>query len=213
LMQAIAGEPEAARHCGTEKVMAIPGEIGNFHAQRSPARRSPGRQARRAEPASSPDPYSHAVVGLPALAVKGCAQGGVAMVTASGVSDSRSAGRGGGAGPDGTVSGPSCPSPPGQARVAVEEEEDGGSDRETGNNDHPKRHDLAEHAADHEGGEEGDRDGVGSHGRRPIGRGGLRVRRGIGRHHRSWEAMQLRRVRVAAADRVQPGYAVSRRRV
>jgi hypothetical protein len=36
-----------------------------------------------------------------------------------------------------TVSGPPCPSTPGQARVAVDEDEHGGSDRETGNNDHP----------------------------------------------------------------------------
>jgi hypothetical protein len=38
---------------------------------------------------------------------------------------------------DGTVSGPPCPATPGQARVAVDEDEHGGSDRETDNNDHP----------------------------------------------------------------------------
>jgi hypothetical protein len=38
---------------------------------------------------------------------------------------------------DGTVSGPPCPAAPGQARVAVDEDEHGGSDRETDNNDHP----------------------------------------------------------------------------
>ena len=38
---------------------------------------------------------------------------------------------------DGTVSGPPCPSTPGQARVAVDEDEHGGPDRETDNNDHP----------------------------------------------------------------------------
>jgi hypothetical protein len=43
---------------------------------------------------------------------------------------------------DETVSGASCPSAPGQARIAVDEHEHGGSDRETDNNDHPKRHDL-----------------------------------------------------------------------
>src|ERR1035441_11066396 len=31
---------------------------------------------------------------------------------------------------------------------------------------------------------------MGSHGRRRTGRGRLRVRRGIGRHHRSWEAVE-----------------------
>jgi hypothetical protein len=35
------------------------------------------------------------------------------------------------------VSGPSCPSTPGQTRVAVDEDEHGGPDRETDNNDHP----------------------------------------------------------------------------
>jgi hypothetical protein len=38
---------------------------------------------------------------------------------------------------DGTVSGPPRPATPGQARVAVDEDEHGGPDRETGNNDHP----------------------------------------------------------------------------
>jgi hypothetical protein len=35
------------------------------------------------------------------------------------------------------VSGPSCPSTPGRTRVAVDEDEHGGPDRETDNNDHP----------------------------------------------------------------------------
>jgi len=103
-----------------------------------------------------------------------------------------------------------CPSTPGQARVAVDEDEHGGSDRETGNNDHPKRHGPTEHAADHECGEEGDSDGVGSHGRRAIGRRRLRVWRGIGRHGRSWEAVGFGRVQiVAAADHLPPGYAAA----
>jgi hypothetical protein len=38
---------------------------------------------------------------------------------------------------DGTVSGPPRPAAPGQARVAVDEDEHGGPGRETGNNDHP----------------------------------------------------------------------------
>jgi hypothetical protein len=38
---------------------------------------------------------------------------------------------------DATVSGPPCPSAPGQARVAVDEDEHGGPDRETDHNDHP----------------------------------------------------------------------------
>jgi hypothetical protein len=40
---------------------------------------------------------------------------------------------------DATVLGPPppCPSTPGQARVAVDEDEHGGPDRETDNNDHP----------------------------------------------------------------------------
>jgi len=47
--------------------------------------------------------------------------------------------------------------------------------------------------------------------RRPAGRGGPRARRGIDRHHGSWEAVQFGRVRVAAAAGcLQPGYAVAR---
>ena len=56
---------------------------------------------------------------------------------------------------------------PGQARVAVHEDEDGGPDRKTDHSDQPQRHGLGQDAADHEGGEQGDRDRVGSHGHRP----------------------------------------------
>ena len=64
---------------------------------------------------------------------------------------------------------------PGQALVAVHEDEDGGPDRETDRSDQPQRDGLGEDAADHEGGEQGDRDRVGSHGhgRRSPGAAGL----------------------------------------
>ena len=68
---------------------------------------------------------------------------------------------------------PPCRSAPGQARVAVHEDEDGGPDRKTEHSHQPQRNGLGEDAADHEGGEQGDRDRVGSHGRRLIGRGRL----------------------------------------
>jgi len=69
---------------------------------------------------------------------------------------------------------------PGQPRVAVHEDEDGGPDGETDHSDQPQRDGLGEDAADHEGGEQGDRDRVRSHGHRPpLGRpGGLLIRRG-----------------------------------
>src|SRR5690242_9102727 len=59
------------------------------------------------------------------------------------------------------ASGPACPSTPGQPRVAVDKDEHSGSDRHADKNDHPQRHGPAQDSADHEGDEQGDRDGVG----------------------------------------------------
>jgi anti-sigma B factor antagonist len=98
--------------------------------------------------------------------------------------------------PSWTASGSPRPSAPGQAPVPVNEHEHRGPDRETGKNDHPKGHRLGQDAADHEGGEQGDRDRVGSHGRRHAGLRGLRVWRGIGRHDPSWEAARSGLARV-----------------
>src|SRR4029450_5436745 len=75
---------------------------------------------------------------------------------------------------------------PGQARVAVHENEDGGSDHETDHSDKPQWKDFGDDGAGHEGGEQGDRDRVGGHSHRPpcVPCARLLIRRGVRLHSR-----------------------------